>query len=235
MLSLSTQSHSPWLLLSGGLDSATLLAWWCHHYPASQLNAVWCNYGQRAFEREQLAVVALASHYGVTLHNIPLTWLAELLPVGLAPSHKAGSISNQQAGGLPTQAVWVPNRNGVFINLAASLAEAHGGDAVWFGANLDEAQAGFPDNSEAFRQRITQSLAYSTLTQVKVEAPLEQLTKADTVALAHQLGLPFAHVWSCYEADELPCGLCASCQLLRGALAANQLTPQDVGLVFKGG
>lgn len=196
---------------------------------------MWFNYGQRAVAREQRAVEALTQHYGIALTTLTLDWLAQLLPVGLAPSHQAGSVSNQQAGGLPTQAVWVPNRNGVLLNIAASLAEAYGGDAVWFGANLDEANAGFPDNSEAFRQRITESLAYSTLTHVKVEAPLAQLTKADTVALAHKLGLPFAHVWSCYEADALPCGLCASCQLLKGALAANHLTPQDVGLTFKGG
>jgi 7-cyano-7-deazaguanine synthase len=225
-------AQRPWLLLSGGLDSATLLALWCQMQPASQLNALWVNYGQRNHHQEYTAAQRLCAHYGVNLMTLPLDWLTPLLPQGMRSQGEAGGVSHRQPGGLPTQAVWVPNRNGLFINMAATLAEAHGGDTVWFGANRDEAEAGFPDNSEAYRQRANEALALSTLSGVRLEAPLADVTKTGTVALAAELGLQFNLIWSCYEAETLPCGQCASCSLVQQGLAGAGLTPEAVGLTF---
>jgi 7-cyano-7-deazaguanine synthase len=116
-------------------------------------------------------------------------------------------------------AVWVPNRNGVFINIAAAFAESLGCEAVVCGFNAEEGQT-FPDNTAEYAQAATAALAYSTLSQVRVWSPTQDLTKVEIVALARRIGAPLQHVWSCYEPGPEPCGECESCLRFARAMAA---------------
>lgn len=196
------------VLLSGGLDSTVALAWWLAQPNHTVVLAVTVDYGQRAAPQEIAASASIAAHYQVPHQVVTLDWLRNCLPTGLLP----GGASHLQ-GPLPTPAVWVPNRNGVMLNLAAALAEAKGAAFVVFGSNKEEAEAGFPDNTAAYRQALNQALRYSTANAVQVVAPVEQLDKAAIVALGKQLGAPFQWMWSCYEGGPTPCGQCASCRL----------------------
>ena len=210
------------VLLSGGLDSAVSLAALCNTPGTEVLRAVFVDYGQRNKAKELTAATSLAQHYGVPLQVLSLDWLAALLPEGM--KHGGDALS-------PTTVhqVWVPNRNGVLLHMGAALAEGHGASHVAFGANLDEAESGFPDNGQAFWELMNQTLARSTRTGVKLLAPVGTLRKTEIVALGVALQVPFEHVWSCYEnglgpEQNLPCGVCASCQHLRRGLAANGVT-----------
>jgi 7-cyano-7-deazaguanine synthase len=210
------------VLLSGGLDSTLALAetLQTHAVPL----ALTFDYGQRAAEPEKAASAQLAAHFGVPHQVVPLPWLAQLLPNALHPERQAGE---EEQG---TRRVWVPNRNGVFLNIAAAFAEKLGAEAVVFGANADEAE-GFPDNTEAYRDALTQAFRYSTLNQVRVLTPVGHLSKAQILARGLALGVPLHLIWSCYEAGnaQAHCGVCPSCGLLQQALS---LTPVPRPPVF---
>jgi len=221
------------VLLSGGLDSVVALA---EAVAAGGVClALTFNYGQRAFAMEVKAAEAICAHYGVPHQVVPLPWLETLLPVALSLKKSPGirpnlPTPNYDAATVPegTKQVWVPNRNGVFLNIAAAFAEAYGAKKVVFGANADEAQ-GFPDNTQAYRERIDETFQYSTLNKINVWTPVGELTKAAIVARGIALGVPLEKVWSCYESGPIHCGVCASCQLLKSALAQS---PQPVTVRF---
>jgi 7-cyano-7-deazaguanine synthase len=108
-------------------------------------------------------------------------------------------------------AVWVPNRNGLFINVAATLCDARGWDTIVVGFNAEEAQT-FPDNSAAFVQAINRALRYSTANQVRVQAPTAHLTKRQIVRLARRWKVPLDLCWPCYRGGTRLCRTCESCQ-----------------------
>jgi 7-cyano-7-deazaguanine synthase len=111
----------------------------------------------------------------------------------------------------------VPNRNGVFVNVAAAFAESLGARDVVTGFNLEEA-ATFPDNSTEFMKCASGALALSTANHVRLVSPTARLDKAGIVRLGVRTGAPLAHVWSCYEAGPRMCGSCESCARLVRAL-----------------
>jgi 7-cyano-7-deazaguanine synthase len=196
------------VLLSGGLDSAVALT--VARQQGSVKLALTVNYGQRAFANELTAAKGLAAWANVPHQVIDLPWLANLLPTGMqAAGASHHDLPTTGADGL--SAVWVPNRNGVLLNIAAAFAEQLGANTVVFGANADEGQA-FADNTPAYRQACTAALAYSTQNHVQVWAPLEQMSKRDIWVKGQALNVPLHTTWSCYEAAPTPCGVCMSCQ-----------------------
>ncbi|MBE0466956.1 MAG: 7-cyano-7-deazaguanine synthase, partial [Candidatus Desulforudis sp.] len=112
--------------------------------------------------------------------------------------------------------VWVPNRNGLLINVAACFAEALGCSRIVVGFNREEART-FPDNSRHFVDAVNHSLTYSTLTEVRVVCYTQFLDKAEIVSLGRRLGVPWSLVWSCYRDGEQACGKCESCRRLERA------------------
>ncbi|MBX2860507.1 MAG: 7-cyano-7-deazaguanine synthase QueC [Vampirovibrio sp.] len=219
-------------LVSGGLDSVVALAKGLEIYDVKLMLTF--HYGQRAWPQELKASQAVASHYAISQRVIHLPWLAELLPKALKPKQSAFPqselLEDSSLLGLPsshnidpayteTAKVWVPNRNGVFLNIGAAIAEAYSAKIILFGANVDEAQ-GFPDNTQEYRDYVNQSLSYSTLVNVQVETPVGELTKAEIIQEGVRLGVPLEKIWSCYEGSEIQCGVCPSCKLLKTALAS---------------
>jgi 7-cyano-7-deazaguanine synthase len=225
------------VLLSGGLDSTVALA------DVLTRQSVACvltfDYGQRAAAQELKATRAIARHYGLTHHIIPLPWLSDLLPKALTPKRVLEDQGVSQAPPateaelFDVNRVWVPNRNGLFLNIAACYAEALKADTIVFGANAEEG-VDFPDNTEAFRQKMTEVFAFSTLNGVQVEAPLVHLSKTQIIDRGLALKVPFEWLWSCYEDAETQCGQCPSC--IRVQNAQRQLeaqTGQAAGIAFQ--
>jgi 7-cyano-7-deazaguanine synthase len=200
------------VLLSGGLDSTVALASTLVNDPKGVVQVLLMDYGQRSFPKELEASRQIAEHYGLPHQVIRLDWLRSTLPEGMQPE---GASHHQ--GNLGLKSVWVPNRNGTILNIAAGVAESLGVNRVVFGANREEAEAGFPDNTTEYWQRLNAALALSTLNQVQVIAPVSDLYKAEIVKRGLELKAPLEKIWSCYEAGEKHCGHCASCQLLKQA------------------
>ena len=135
-----TQIKSSLVLLSGGLDSSANLAIACEQGLAKL--ALTIDYGQRAFENEKNAAVRLAQHYGVDHQMIEAKWVSSLGKSALTHSTEripalslheldVESITKQSA-----EAVWVPNRNGLMIQIAAGIAESLELDQVLVGFNI---------------------------------------------------------------------------------------------------
>jgi 7-cyano-7-deazaguanine synthase len=114
----------------------------------------------------------------------------------------------------------VPNRNGLFLNIAGSYADSMNYDYILIGANKEEAQT-FPDNTTEFIESINNEFKYSTLVKPRVIAPLINYDKNDIVMLALENNVPLELVMSCYRSGDGHCGICESCTRLKHALENN--------------
>lgn len=212
------------LLLSSGLDSAANL----YLAKSAQFDvelAVTLDYGQRSAPKEIESSKKLAKHFGVShmvldLRRFP-EWLGSsgsaLLDEGSVPI--PDSLDDISVISKTAKAVWVPNRNGVFISIAAAIAEARDISVVLVGFNAEEAVT-FADNTQAFVDAMNVALSFSTSNQVRVESATVDFTKREVVQhlIAGKDRFPFEFLWSCYLAGENHCGECESCQRLKRAL-----------------
>jgi 7-cyano-7-deazaguanine synthase len=215
------------ILLSGGLDSAANLAF-CHDRDLPML-AMTIRYGQRAADREVQAARALCEYYGVEHQTVDLSWLGALGGSSLTEASKAvPELRTSELDDLSViqdtaKSVWVPNRNGVLINVAAAWAERKGASRVVVGFNREEATT-FPDNSVEFLSRSTRGLELSTANHVEVYCYTAEWDKREIVGELEKLSkpFPFDKVWSCYHGFETACGHCESCQRLARALSVRK-------------
>jgi 7-cyano-7-deazaguanine synthase len=219
------------VLLSGGLDSAANLAFAVARDIV--LLALHIDYGQRAAIPEWNAARALAEYYGVKLERVELPWLGAL--GGSSLTDRSHAVPELRTGELDTlaktretaRAVWVPNRNGVFLNVAAAYAERLRAKRIVVGFNREEA-ATFPDNSEAFLDQVSRAFAFSTMTGVEAYCYTTAMDKTEICRALKTLVRPFPHhlIWSCYHAGAEPCRRCESCGRHDRALRAAEVKEQ---------
>ena len=208
------------VLLSAGLDSA--VAFKRALDDGGVALALTFDYGQRAAAREVERARAIAERFDIPHRALELPWLSETGGSALTRRDRAlprparADLDRRGVAEATARAVWMPNRNGVFVNAAAAFAEGLGAGRVVAGFNAEEG-ATFPDNSEAFTEAATAALRLSTLSGVELWAPTGRLRKVDIVRLGASIGAPLDLVWSCYEGGALPCGTCESCARLRRA------------------
>ncbi len=205
------------ILLSGGLDSLVALGVYKEKYGISL--ALTFDYGQKAAKEEISTSKNICDFYSVQHKVIKLDWLKEITTTALVSDKEipTSDLGTKESA----KNVWVPNRNGLFLNIAASYADAMDFDYIIFGANKDEA-GNFPDNTELFRERISDVFKMSTLKQPQVIAPLINYSKDDIVKIAMENSVPLEMVRSCYNSGDFHCGKCESCKHLKRALLKNK-------------
>jgi len=215
-------------VLSSGLDSSLALALALEQGWTVPL-ALTFDYGQRAAEREVTQAHAIARHFGVPHRVLHLPWFREFGHGGSLlkrntplPYPERGDLSDPEYGKQSAKQVWVPNRNGTFLEIAAGFAEDLQAQALIVGFNKEEAQT-FPDNSSAYLNAINAALKFSTSTEVQVTSLTALLDKTAIVAEAKRLGFPLSLIWSCYECGRKMCRKCESCKRLERALEANEV------------
>jgi 7-cyano-7-deazaguanine synthase len=210
------------ILLSAGLDSCVALAEAVKQYEV--VLALTFDYGQRAAKREIVAARKIAKFYDLPHQVIKLNWFKKIINTALVNKHKPlPELKNIAAGNFSTaQAVWVPNRNGLFLNIAAAFAEALQAGTVITGFNKEEAQT-FPDNSLEFCQSADKFFYFSTLNKVKIKNYFYKKEKAKIIKTALKNNAPLEYLWSCYEGGRRFCGKCESCLRLKNALLKNGL------------
>jgi 7-cyano-7-deazaguanine synthase len=204
-------------ILSGGLDSTVSLA--AATRKMDVVLALTFDYGQRAARREREASSKIAKHYKIPHRVIAIPWLARLTTTALV--NRKSALPRNEMSERSAKAVWVPNRNGVFIEIAAAHAESLGADRLITGFNKEEAVT-FPDNSPAYVGAINLALAYSTANGVKVVSYTGTLEKKGIVALGRRLDAPLKFIWPCYEGGKRWCGECESCLRSLRALGLRQ-------------
>ena len=206
------------ILLSGGLDSLVALGLSKEKYGIEL--ALTFDYGQKAAIAEIETAKNICKYYNIKHHVIKLDWLKNITKTALVSDKE---IPSENLGTqISANAVWVPNRNSLFLNIAACFADSCGYNYIIFGANKDEGQT-FPDNTEEFRERISDVFQYSTLVKPRVTAPLINYSKSDIVRIAVERSVPLELVRSCYNStvNNKHCGECESCKHLKKALEAN--------------
>lgn len=209
------------ILLSGGLDSVVSLAIAKEEYNIRL--ALTFDYGQRARHQEIKAAKNIALHYGIEHKIIDIEWLAQITSTSLVntenqlPSPTFNDLDCLSVSQQTAKNVWVPNRNGLFINIAATFADSFNYTHILFGANKEEAVT-FSDNSAEFIEKINESLKFSTIVNPKVVAPLIEKDKEEIVKIGYEIKVPFDLIRSCYTDNEKHCGRCESCMRFKRAL-----------------
>jgi len=203
------------ILLSGGLDSATVLA--LARSGGRACHAITFMYGQR-HEIELAAARRVAQAIGVTEHVVyPLD--LRLFGASALTSDIAVPKDSVGAPGIPI--TYVPARNTIFLSLALGFAEARDAQEIWIGVNAVD-YSGYPDCRPDFLDAFQQVMLKGTRSGVerqepRLVAPLIQLTKAEIIRRGHALGVDYSLTHSCYDPDAQgrACGHCDSCILRR--------------------
>lgn len=210
-------------LLSGGLDSV-VATWAAHAQQNVEIAAViTCDYGQRAAKSEIHAASRVADRLNTPRHVVKLPWLGELGGSALTdtsvkvPVMATETLDDYAIASETASAVWVPNRNGVLLNVAAAYADKLEADFVIVGFNREEA-ATFPDNTPEFMTVADAFFSYSTKCHCKVLSPTAPLSKVEIVRLGIELHAPLDCLWSCYHEGPEHCWNCESCRRLERAL-----------------
>lgn len=220
------------VILSGGLDSSANLAIAKESLDIKM--ALTFDYGQRAASKEIKAAAALCAHYKIPHKVLSIPWVGEfgksaLTDKTLAVPTADVKIDDKSASVRTAAKVWVPNRNGIFLNIAAGFAEAIDCDYVIPGFNLEEAST-FPDNSAEFITALNHSFSYSTANKVQVKCYTIDMVKTEILKVSIDKKLPLDLLWPCYFAGDMWCGECESCQRSKRAFLAHGL---DLKKYFK--
>ncbi|MBU0687991.1 MAG: 7-cyano-7-deazaguanine synthase QueC [Gammaproteobacteria bacterium] len=210
------------VLLSGGLDSATVLAQACAQ--GFQCHALSVDYGQR-HHAELAAAQRVARELGAHEHrviNIDLTAFG-----GSALTDANIAVPEAATSGIPL--TYVPARNTIMLSLALAWAEVLQAQDIFFGVNAVD-YSGYPDCRPEFVDAFERMANLATKAAVEgksltLHAPLLHLSKAEIIQAGMQLGVDYALTVSCYQADESghACGRCDSCRLRQEGFRAAQV------------
>jgi len=191
------------ILLSGGLDSSTVLYWAKKH--SYKCFCLIFDYGQRhkkELESAKKIAVSAGCPYQVVKINLP--WNKS----SLIDKKQKIPVNKTSINKLPS--TYVPGRNTIFISFALSYAETIGAKEIFIGANSVDF-SGYPDCRPDYYKAMNQVLK-ALGTGIKVNAPILRLTKSGIIKLGLKLGVPYKFTWSCYNGDKHPCGKCDSCK-----------------------
>lgn len=209
------------ILLSGGLDCTVALSDCVSKF--NILLAITFDYGQKSFNKELKSAQNICNFYDISHKIIKLDWLKDITQTALVSDKEIPeniNLEELQETQQSCKNVWIPNRNSLFINIAAAHLDALNGGVVIIGANKEEAKT-FSDNSQEFIDNLNQTLKYSCQQEVEVVAPLIDFTKDEIVKLAIKNNAPLELITSCYADYVNHCGKCESCLRLKRALEKN--------------
>ncbi|MFH2134542.1 MAG: 7-cyano-7-deazaguanine synthase QueC [Pseudomonadota bacterium] len=210
------------VLLSGGLDSATVLAQ--ARAQGFQCHALSVDYGQR-HHAELAAAQRVARELGAHEHrviNIDLTAFG-----GSALTDANIAVPEAATSGIPL--TYVPARNTIMLSLALAWAEVLQAQDIFFGVNAVD-YSGYPDCRPEFVEAFERMANLATKAAVEgkaltLHAPLLHLSKAEIIQAGMRLGVDYALTVSCYQADESgrACGRCDSCRLRQEGFRSAQV------------
>jgi 7-cyano-7-deazaguanine synthase len=197
------------VVLSGGQDSTTCLYWALERFGADKVGALTFDYGQRHRIELQCAA-AVAKHAGVPHKVLPIDTFAALGNSAL--TDEAVAVAAADLEGLP--ATFVPGRNLVFLTFAAAYCWPRRVRHIVTGVAQTD-YSGYPDCRRETIESLARTLELGMAYDFVIHTPLMDLSKAETVLLARDLGaLPaMALTHTCYEGRRPPCGKCQACRL----------------------
>jgi 7-cyano-7-deazaguanine synthase len=198
------------VLASGGMDSCVTTAIASLDYRLAMLHV---GYGQRTEQRELRAFYALADFYKAERRMVfRLDHLRQIGGSSLTDAAIAVERANLERKDIPSS--YVPFRNAHFLSIATSWGEVLGARKIFIGA-VAEDSSGYPDCRPEYYEAFNRVIAVGTKpeTQLEIVTPVIHLRKSEIVRRGAELGAPFELTWSCYQSEEVACGVCDSCAL----------------------
>ncbi|WP_456480261.1 7-cyano-7-deazaguanine synthase QueC [Nautilia sp.] len=198
------------VILSGGMDSTT--AAFIAKSEGYEIIPVHFNYSQRTEKKELKAFNDICSYLDLDnryIINIP--FFKQIGASALVDENIDVPIDGVKPG-IPV--TYVPFRNGIFLSIAAAVAEKEGAEAIYIGV-VEEDSSGYPDCREDFIQNMQKAINSGTKpeTNIEIKTPLVHLKKEDIVKTAVEYNVPLHLTWSCYKYEDEACGVCDSCRL----------------------
>jgi 7-cyano-7-deazaguanine synthase len=196
------------VVLSGGMDSTTALAWARENHDV--VAAVNFDYGSKHNDAEARAIHKLCKYYGdLNVYFFNLGFMATSFKSDLLKS--GGEIPEGHYADESMKRTVVPFRNGIMLSIAAGLAESIGADAVVLGNHFGD-HAIYPDCRKDFIKPMAEAIFKGTYKQIGLLSPFCDVDKTEIARIGSKLGVPFELTWTCYKGQKKHCGKCGSCQ-----------------------
>ena len=241
-----TKLHKVFVLLSGGIDSSTVLAMAADEFPNSPIETVTVDYGQRHKREAECASTQSQSYDAAhVILNAAGLMTGMLVDKGDTANEEIPEVSYAELphGISPT---YVSFRNGMMLSMLAARAQGwvmeqeklweadakrdtHGDLDDWRGGNDvsatlyagmhadDAANDAYPDCTLEFAGAMAAAIATGTYGKVRLRVPIIHMAKPDVVALGYGLGVDYSNTWSCYVGADQHCGVCPTCRARKEA------------------
>lgn len=214
--------HKVFTLLSGGVDSTTVLAMAAEAFPNDPIECVTYDYGQR-HKKEAEYASAQAEAFGADHFTRPLVGLLTGMLVDKGDDNEA--IPNKTYDELPEgiSPTYISFRNGTMLSLLAAAAQGwvmqmeaaadvEASATIYCGVHADDAaRDAYPDCTLEFIGAMANAIQVGTYGKVRLRAPIVHMEKSRVVRIGHELGVDYSLTWSCYVGEESHCGQCPTC------------------------
>jgi len=204
-------------LLSGGMDSATL-AYLARERGFSIL-ALHFNYGQRTERKERACARTIAGLLNAEeFQEVDLAYLAAFGASSLTDHTLPVDCYRADREGIPN--TYVPFRNGNLLSIATSYAEARGAGAIFIGVQSQD-YSGYPDCRPAFIEAFQKAVETGTRsgTAIRIHTPFIHMNKREILMEGIRMNVPYEHTWSCYQDEDVACGVCGACHFRKTAFS----------------
>ena len=200
------------IIVSGGMDSITLLHDYCEHIAL----AVTFDYGSKHNAREIPFARLHCERLGIEHIVIPLAFMLKYFKSSLLKGGEEIPEGHYAADNMKSTVV--PFRNGIMLSIAAGIAESRGLKYVMM-ANHSGDHSIYPDCTPQFVSAMSQATKAGTYPGIELLVPYTNISKGDIARRGKALGIDYAETWSCYKGGERHCGRCGTCEERREALA----------------
>ncbi|MES2598300.1 MAG: 7-cyano-7-deazaguanine synthase QueC [Verrucomicrobiota bacterium] len=194
------------VLLSGGMDSTTALYWARREHEV--VGAVSFDYGSKHNTKELEQAAWQCRHFGLRHDVVALPFVNELFSSDLLQS--GGVVPDGHYTHETMKRTVVPFRNGIMLAIACGIAESREAEGLVIAAHAGDHTI-YPDCREPFMQAMADSMREGTYARIELLRPFIAMDKTAIAKLGNELGIDFAHTWSCYKGGALHCGTCGTC------------------------
>lgn len=196
-------------IVSGGMDSITLLYYALTKTTPENITVLSFNYGQK-HSKELDGAKEICKTLGINHHIVDLSSLATLLSSSLTKEDQAVPHGHYAEENMKQTVV--PNRNAIMLSIAYGIAISNTSDYLLYGAHTGDHFI-YPDCRREFVEALDEALAIGNegFGDLELLAPFAYISKSEIAKLGIQLKVPFEKTWSCYEGKERPCLQCGTC------------------------
>jgi 7-cyano-7-deazaguanine synthase len=220
------------VIYSGGADSTVIL-----HHCLKIYEKIYC----LTFDYKQRHSVEIikASNYIKTLRTkedgsiadhrvIDLSFYGDLASTSALTNKKIDVPKMKDVIGDPQNKSYCPNRNMVLLSIAAAYAESVEARDVFYGATAVDDLSGYWDCTKPFLKLINDTLGLNRRNNIKINAPLIEMTKKEIIEYGVRLGVDFSNTYTCYNGEQKGCGVCPSCSArIKGFIDAKIIDPLE--------